>query len=694
MAGARRQPWRRALAVGSLSLLASMPGSLPGAAPGGLQLELDVGAALYEAFGAENVRARLNWVGRQPGFELHADLLRLPEPAGWIRDLRLDCPALELTSTRLRCADARLSGRARSGALAAAVASFDWDREAGSIRFSAPWPGLFRGSGRIGGVADARGVRLDLDLHGLQVPDLVRSGLLPADLPVSVELGLVSLAGRVDTRGQAPEVRLDLGVSGLTFSDEAGLRAAEALSAGGQVGFGRNGWEIQLRFTDGAVFFEPWFLDFAEVGPVDISASSLRIDPSATPAPSWQVASVRLRMGEHTEVRGERMRHSGTRLEEGAVSWAGERLDLVGEWAAQPLLQGTVLGRTRFEGAAHGRFDVSAGRLRRVEASWRALGFTDDLGRFAASGAAGQLVWRDDASAPESFVSIAGGELLGLPVGAFIARFHLDPAGFRLLEPLFVPVLDGGPSVEVLHVEIGPDGPVVEFEGGIRALSLELLTEVLGWPRFAGKLAGIIPRVYYDMDGLRVDGLLLVRVFDGEIVLRGLRVRNLFGVAPELEVSAEVRRMDLELLTRAFDFGRIEGRLSGTVEDLLLIDWRPHRMRLSLATPLDRPGRRRISQRAVENLTAIGGGIQGALSVAFLRLFDDFAYRQLGFHCDLVGVVCLASGVADGPDGSFVLVQGGGLPRIDVIGHNRRVDWPELIRRLNAVRAGGPPVVQ
>lgn len=692
MSGARRQRWRRALAVGSLFLLALMPASLSGAAAAGLQLELDVGAALFEAFGAENVRARVSWVGQQPRFEFQADLLRLPEPVGWIRDLRLDCPALELTAKRLHCAEARLSGRARGWALAAAALSFDWEREAGSIRFSAPWPGLFRARGRIDGLADARGVRLDLDLRGLQVPELVHSGLLPADLPVSVESGLVTVSGRVDTRGQVPAVRLDLGVSGLTFSDEAGLHAAEALVAGGQVGFGPGGWEVQLRFTEGAVFFEPWFLDFAEVGSMEVSASSVRFAQHA--AFAWQAESARLRMGAHTEAQGKRLHYSGARLEQGELTWDSRRLDLAGTWLAQPVLQGTMLGRTRFKGALSGRLEVGAGRFRRLEVAWQELGLADDLGRFALSGSSGQISWQDEAPGPESFLSVAGGEVLGLPIGAFVARFLLEPAGFRLLEPLFVPVLDGGPSVEVLRVEIGPDGPVVEFEGGIRALSLELLTEVLGWPRLAGRLAGIIPRVYYDLDGLRVDGLLLVRVFDGEVVLRGLRVRNLFGVAPELEVSAEVRRMDLDLLTRAFDFGRIEGRLSGTVEDLLLVDWKPHRMRLSLATPVDRPGRRRISQRAVENLTAIGGGIQGALSVGFLRLFEDFAYRELGFHCDLVGVVCLASGVADGPDGSFVLVQGGGLPRIDVIGHNRRVDWPELIRRLNAVRAGGPPVVQ
>jgi hypothetical protein len=52
------------------------------------------------------------------------------------------------------------------------------------------------------------------------------------------------------------------------------------------------------------------------------------------------------------------------------------------------------------------------------------------------------------------------------------------------------------------------------------------------------------------------------------------------------------------------------------------------------------------------------------------------------------GVAPVAS--ADG----YYLVEGSGLPRIDVIGYNRRVDWDELLARLKAAAQSEGPIVQ
>jgi hypothetical protein len=51
-------------------------------------------------------------------------------------------------------------------------------------------------------------------------------------------------------------------------------------------------------------------------------------------------------------------------------------------------------------------------------------------------------------------------------------------------------------------------------------------------------------------------------------------------------------------------------------------------------------------------------------------------------------------GVAPGPNGNYYLVKGKGLPRIDVIGSNRRIDWPRLVQQLIAVTESEGPVVQ
>jgi hypothetical protein len=49
-------------------------------------------------------------------------------------------------------------------------------------------------------------------------------------------------------------------------------------------------------------------------------------------------------------------------------------------------------------------------------------------------------------------------------------------------------------------------------------------------------------------------------------------------------------------------------------------------------------------------------------------------------------------GVAPAKRG-FYLVEGGGIPRIDIIGYNRRVDWQELLGRLKAAARSEGPVM-
>ena len=56
-------------------------------------------------------------------------------------------------------------------------------------------------------------------------------------------------------------------------------------------------------------------------------------------------------------------------------------------------------------------------------------------------------------------------------------------------------------------------------------------------------------------------------------------------------------------------------------------------------------------------------------------------------------VIGAMSGVDSAGDG-YTIVQGAGLPRIQVVGFRRRVDWPTLVARLKAATEGQTPVIQ
>jgi hypothetical protein len=221
---------------------------------------------------------------------------------------------------------------------------------------------------------------------------------------------------------------------------------------------------------------------------------------------------------------------------------------------------------------------------------------------------------------------------------------------------------------------------------------MEAVSQALGWPPLGGTLAGVVPAVTYADGRITVKGALLVRAFDGDIVIHDLFLEQPFGLVPKLEAEADIRNLSLEQLTGAFSFGNIQGRLDGDIRNLRLEDWKPATFDARFYTPPGDASRHRISQRAVDNLASLGGA-GGALSRTFMRFFKEFSYSRLGIACRLREGICEMDGVAPAEQGYYI-VKGGGIPRIDVVGYNRRVDWDTLVHRLKSVTDTAEPVVR
>ncbi|PKM02669.1 MAG: hypothetical protein CVV17_05375 [Gammaproteobacteria bacterium HGW-Gammaproteobacteria-7] len=73
-------------------------------------------------------------------------------------------------------------------------------------------------------------------------------------------------------------------------------------------------------------------------------------------------------------------------------------------------------------------------------------------------------------------------------------------------------------------------------------------------------------------------------------------------------------------------------------------------------------------------------------------MFSTFGYARLGLSCRLSNDVCVMDGVGSAGDG-YIIVKGAGLPRVDVVGFQRRVDWPVLVARLKAATEGQTPLI-
>jgi hypothetical protein len=306
------------------------------------------------------------------------------------------------------------------------------------------------------------------------------------------------------------------------------------------------------------------------------------------------------------------------------------------------------------------------------------------------------VVAKDDAREAEAFTTRLAwdrGRLYGIAFGGAALKLTTSGRGFRLLEPALIPVLDGGLAIDTLRMRhIGAPNMWLRLDARVEPISVALISKALGWPEFGGTISGRIPNASLDADVLTFGGNLEASVFGGRVVASEVRLESALGRHPKLATNVSVRNLDLQQVTGTFSFGEITGRLSGDVTGLELFDWQPVRFDARFATPADDRSRKRISQRAVQNLSSIGGnggGVAAALQTGFLRFFDTFPYKRLGLACRLENDVCTMSGVGPARGGGFYIVRGSGLPRIDIIGNGERVAWSRFVEQLAAATESG-----
>ncbi|HET9047799.1 MAG TPA: hypothetical protein VFN29_02375 [Chiayiivirga sp.] len=347
------------------------------------------------------------------------------------------------------------------------------------------------------------------------------------------------------------------------------------------------------------------------------------------------------------------------------------------------------------DGAARATVNWRDGQWQTLDLSLQQVAVRDGAQRFAAEGLNGTLRLDRSDLAVDSELSWKTAQLYGLGLGAAKVPLRSVGAGVSLRSPVSIPFLDG--SVQIKSLDYAPTSQDARFDMALALdqVNLAALSTALGWPAFAGSLSGDLPSVHY-LDGrVDFDGGLSAQVFDGQVKVSQLSMERAFGVAPMLAASIEFSELDLAPLTGAFGFGEITGRLDGHVRTLRLLDWQPVAFDAAFNTVKRRDVKRRISQRAVRDLTEVGGGgIAAGIQNQVLKAFSTFGYSRIGLSCVLADDVCTMGGVGPAAKGGYTIVEGSGLPQVNVIGHQQRVDWPVLVARLKAATEGQMPVIE
>ncbi|MFC0677592.1 hypothetical protein ACFFGH_07010 [Lysobacter korlensis] len=622
------------------------------------------------------VRVRLEWEdgASQGELRIQAGTLDAPDLGYRFRDLDWQCP-LTRAADRWQC-----KGVLRSGA----SAPFGFSLTLDDAKTNAV---LTRGAARIG-----------LDREA-QSPDITRIDL--ARVPVAWTQALVaqawadarltggtldaSLAIRAPAGGRLQiEGPVKLQAAGVDTPD--GAIAAENLGARLHVDarFGEVD-EVNLdgQLLGGELLFGRTYVSLGERRvPLHMRAVQRDAGGWQLPAFSWDDPGVLKAAGSATL-------GSEQDVEVLDLTVDSPSLQALGEHYLSGWLGAAGLGELQLRGAASAQLGTNGNGLQRATLSLEHAGADDPRGRFRFDDLHGDLQF--SAGAPvASDLRWAGGALYGIEFGAARLPWRSADGVLQLREDLVIPLLDGTARFEGLQLRpaSGESRFDVKFGLALDGLDVRQLAKVMGWPEFGGELSGRIPQAHYREDRLTLDGGLAMQLFDGRIDVSSLSMERPFGTAPTLTADLALDDLDLQALTGVFGFGSITGRLDGRVAGLRLVDWQPVAFDARLQTDPKRGVRQRISQRAVQDLSSVGdASLMSSLQSQVIGLFDDFGYSRIAIGCRLVDEVCTMDGLGSA-DRGFIIVQGAGLPRLTVVGFNRRVDWPLLVERLAAAGSG------
>ncbi|MEY3747427.1 MAG: hypothetical protein RL194_886 [Pseudomonadota bacterium] len=496
---------------------------------------------------------------------------------------------------------------------------------------------------------------------------------------------------KTDRRTQ--NIRAELALTKAAFSDAAGLRAGENVSGNLVLQASRTAqswrWQLEADWNAGEVFWQPFYIALAGNRG---EGHSLRAR-GAMDAQSISIDDARLSLFDvgAADFSAE-LRRADRHLHHLHLTTGTVNLETLYPLILKPLLEKTALNNLELAGRGDLRLHMRDGELKSAQLNLQEADIEDRNGRFALYKINATLPW--DYDQPQNLsLAYAGGHLLRVPLGradivAAVNRYALTASRIEL------PVFDGGLRLKNVSAAWIDKQWHWHLRADILPIDMAELSRALHWPVMQGQVAATIPLVTYSRGDLNTDGDMRFELFDGSITVKNLAMQSPLGIAPRLAADLEMRNLDLGTLTRTFSFGAIEGKLDGDVKTLRLANWKPVHFDAAIYSS---PGKypKKISQRAVENISSLGGaGAAAAIQRSFLRFFDQFNYDRLGLNCRLRNDTCEMSGVESTSEG-YVIVKGRGIPSITVLGYNRNVSWGELLERLKRVTAGNSkPIIE
>lgn len=644
----------------------------------------------------QNVTIGLNGIEKKsPQLQLTIQKLFLPKPFDDLKLLQVQCSQFTWGNNEIHC----LQGTAKlqSKLFNAPRCHFSFHISEKQSQFEILQLKLLDGSFDLKGSGQDK--NWQLNLNGKQIGLKVLHQLLFPQLKLTS--GKVSLNGKVQGNLlDLKKINLQAQTDNLSIQTADGSKATEALNL--VLNFNATKtqpklwlWESDIIFQHGNLYIDPLYLENKD------TAISLQGQGY------WDQAKQTIELNQakfnHPKVGFISANGFIKHQPKFSIETASLYFNLADLAAASSIYLTPFTSATAIEGLSLAGHLESGITLKKQEITAAYLhshhfSIADKKQRFNLENGATALNWSNKADFKQnSMFSWQKFKVFNIPLEQSYLSFLLQDKKISLLKETTVPVLEGQIQIKQFDWQAMKNkSPHVHFSGQIERVSLEKLTKALNWQPLPGKLTGQIPSVNFAEGKLTLDGGLKINVFDGEININKLALSGLMSDFSQFYSDIEIHNLDLQQLTEQFSFGGMQGRVSGYVRDLYLENWQPIGFYAWLGTPDGDNSTHQISQKAVENIASIGGGgMVDLLSRTVLKTFDNFGYDKLGLGCYLHNGVCQLMGVAASDVSGYYIVKGGGLPRIDVMGYNPRIDWPVLQERLQRItKSSSEAVIQ
>ncbi len=514
-----------------------------------------------------------------------------------------------------------------------------------------------------------------------------------------VEEGLLDLEAKIKLeRNSVTEAELSAAMKNVSMDADQVLDGV-TLSSNLKLKKDSGNWFFSndLDLQEGALYVVPGFQIFNETPGffLDLNEQAIQVQLEGltnNESHSFQIDNFHYQQGNLLDIEGHGYFNPGKDdvVESLTISIMSSYLHKVFPVYVQPILLPTNFADLELSGSLAINLSYEQNQLKSLQLGLGDIYIDDEFNRFSVSGLNSGIQLSESNQVQYSRVNWQGLSVYKILFGPGDMLFESTGNDYIVKEWQDIDVLDGGLTIHHLSLlNLGQEGFELHLDGALNPISLNSFTQTMGWPLMSGKLAGEISGFQYSNNQLKLVGDLVFHVFDGDLTLSGFNIDNLFSNYSKLTTNIDLRNFDLEQLTDTFAFGKIEGTLNGRMHKFTLEDWQPVYFDAEFITPENDEKPHRISQKALDNLSELGGGLTGSLSRGFLKFIPEYSYGHLGIRCLLSNGVCNLGGVHETDDGFYILTRGGLLPPwVAVKGTGRSIAWPDLIDGLKQIAEG------